>query len=54
MLINLNWYLLPIPMQKDFGLMLLRAQTPSKLIAGTVPINLDTFVNVQIKMKQKL
>lgn len=49
-LINLNWYLLPISMQKDFRLMLLRAQKSSKLIAGTVPINLDTFVNVRLEI----
>lgn len=46
-LMNLNWYMLPISMQRDFGHMLLRAQKPETLFAGTVPINLDTFVNVR-------
>lgn len=39
---------MPIKTQKMIGLMIARAQNPAIMMAGTMPLNLDTFVNVKI------
>lgn len=43
---NFKWYLLPIPEQKDWKLMIQFAQNPAVLAAGVQDLNLDRFVNV--------
>lgn len=44
-----KWYLLPIRDQHHMRLMIARAQNPTILMAGTMPLNLDTFVRVKRK-----
>lgn len=46
MILRSKWYLLPTDLQVNIQLMLMRAQTPTIMMAGTTPLNLDTFVNV--------
>lgn len=41
-----NWYLLPVELQLMHIRMLNMAQKPIVLQAGTIPVNMDTFVNV--------
>lgn len=43
-----NWYQLPVDLQLMFIRMLAIAQNPTILQAGTIPVNLDTFVNVRV------
>lgn len=43
-----KWILLPTQYQLLHGLMLMRAQNPSILMAGTIPLNLYSFVKVNI------
>lgn len=45
-----SWYLLPIRQQRCIMLMLCRAQNPTILRAGTLPLNLNTFVGVYFQM----
>lgn len=47
-LVGCDWYELPLEQRKHFLVMLLAAQRPAVLMAGTVPLNLDTFVNVSV------
>lgn len=42
-----NWYLLPVSKQRDIMLVIAVAQRPTIVKAGTVPVNLNTFVNVR-------
>lgn len=44
-----NWNCLAIKYQSVFGLMVMRAQKPPILMAGTIPLNLDSFVKVGFK-----
>lgn len=46
-LLSSDWYKLPPKQKHQFLLMVLAAQRPAVLMAGTVPLNLDTFVNVR-------
>lgn len=45
---NCNWYLMPVPLQRVFLLMLMRAQNPTVLKSGTVVLNLNLFVAVSL------
>lgn len=38
--------MMPIKTQKMIALMIARAQNPAIMMAGTMPLNLDTFVDV--------
>lgn len=49
-LLSCDWYELPQEQKLQYLLMLLAAQRPSVLMAGTVPLNLDTFVNVRMRL----
>lgn len=42
-----KWYLFPIKSQKLFALLFMRSQNPTVLYAGTVPLNMNTFVSVR-------
>lgn len=44
---NIKWYQLSVKDQELFKLMLLSAQRPHNIMAGVVPSNLNTFVNVR-------
>lgn len=44
---NIKWYLLSVKDQERFMLMLLSAQKPHNIMAGVVPSNLNTFINVR-------
>lgn len=46
-----EWHLLPVQLQRNLQLMLLRAQHMPHLMAGTTPLNLDTFVNVSVAFR---
>lgn len=45
-IINSQWYMLPLEQQRLILRMLAVAQKPRILRAGTIPVNLDTFVRV--------
>lgn len=47
-LLACDWYDLPAAQQRQYLLMVRSAQRPAALMAGTVPLNLDTFVSVSI------
>lgn len=42
-----NWYLLPVELQRHVLCMIIRAQNPTILMTGFVPLNLETFVKVK-------
>lgn len=44
--INSKWYLLPLPEQLAMVMVFAKAQNPTILMAGTLPLNMDTFVEV--------
>lgn len=43
-----NWYLLTLQQQRMFLLMMQLAQNPNLLTAGTLPLNMITFVSVRL------
>lgn len=45
-LFNSKWYLLPLREQRCMQLVLAKAQKPVILMAGTIPLNMDSFVQV--------
>lgn len=45
-LMTSDWYLLPLAQQRMFLRTLAVAQNPAVLRAGTIPVNMDTFVSV--------
>lgn len=46
-LLSCDWYELPIEQRRQYLLMVMAAQRPAVLMAGTMPLNLDTFVKVR-------
>lgn len=49
-MLHSNWYLLPNTEKRYMLLMLSKAQKPTTMKAGTMPLNLDTFVSVCIRI----
>lgn len=47
-ILNIQWYLLPLELQRHVLLVILRAQNPTILMTGTVPLNMETFSDVNI------
>lgn len=47
-MLHSNWYLLPNTEKRYILLMLSKAQKPTTMKAGTMKLNLDTFVSVCI------